>query len=224
MNNEFLRPRENRCKWLNNLGVMREWVYIVNEDRCKFSSKNNYLSRFTKSMNRFRQHKYTPEEQWRLMRFRQKLNRFKFPRMKIDTVQIKMNRFNASQRVLWYASYLNDSIQEWIDSRNIESIHTKSESLCDTFQIAMNRFICAETEFRKQMKEILTHEKKNIMPQITNNMLGKTNLQLKHHQNDGWQNKLQISLSSFNVVKISWLFIFTGIEVFFLTWGVSTRC
>jgi len=62
MNNEFLRPRENRCKWFNNLGVMREWVYIVNECKCKFSSKNNYLNRFTKSKNRFRHQKNKPDE------------------------------------------------------------------------------------------------------------------------------------------------------------------
>jgi len=39
MNNEFLRPKENRCKWFNNVGVMREWVYTENECKCNFRAK-----------------------------------------------------------------------------------------------------------------------------------------------------------------------------------------
>ena len=46
MNNEFLRPRENRCKWFNNLGVMRKWVYIEKKGKCKFSAKNNWVNWF----------------------------------------------------------------------------------------------------------------------------------------------------------------------------------
>ena len=61
LNNEFLRPRENRCKWFNILGVMREWVYIENKGKCKFSCKNNYVNRFIKWVNRFRQQKCKSE-------------------------------------------------------------------------------------------------------------------------------------------------------------------
>ena len=31
MYNEVLRSRENKCKWFNELGVMREGVYKENE-------------------------------------------------------------------------------------------------------------------------------------------------------------------------------------------------
>ena len=64
---------------------------------------------------------------------------------------------------LSYVSSLHDTVQEWIDSRYFESIHTKSESLCDTILIIVNRFINAETKFWQQMKRILTPGKKNIM-------------------------------------------------------------
>jgi len=57
MNNEFLRPRENRCKWFNCLGVVRRSVYIVKGEKTQFSHKINRLNRFTKCLNRFRQQK-----------------------------------------------------------------------------------------------------------------------------------------------------------------------
>jgi hypothetical protein len=66
MNYEFLRPRENRCKWFNTLDVMKKWVYIEGSGKCKISHKNNIVNRFTKCVNRFRQQKYKSEtyEDW----------------------------------------------------------------------------------------------------------------------------------------------------------------
>jgi len=61
MNNEFLRPRENRCKWFHVLGVMRMWVYIERSGKCKITAKNNIVNWFTKCVNWFRHKKYKPE-------------------------------------------------------------------------------------------------------------------------------------------------------------------
>jgi len=47
MDKEFLRPRENRCKWFNDFRVMRRRVYIVKEGKAKFRTKNNSMNRFT---------------------------------------------------------------------------------------------------------------------------------------------------------------------------------
>ena len=67
--------------------------------------------------------------------------------MKIDTIQIKMNRFNASQRV----SMIRFKFK-MIQFRG-ESIHsflsrlTQVRELSDTIQILMNQFNSAETCF-----------------------------------------------------------------------------
>jgi len=94
MCNEFLRPRENSCKLFNNLEVMRRGTGIVRRNKAKISHKINMV-------NRFRQQKTIQK------------------RMKDDTIQciresipvspgwrmlrfiLQMNRFSASQRVLW---------------------------------------------------------------------------------------------------------------------------
>jgi len=127
MSNEFLRPRENRCKWFNALGVMRKCVYVEKGGKCKISAKNNRVNRFTYCVNRFRQLNDKSDKQWSLICIRHKLNRFKSPQVKIDTIQTLMNRFNQSQRVSWYDSLKFESIQArkkwkidadsiWIDS------------------------------------------------------------------------------------------------------------
>jgi len=64
MNNEFLRPIENRCKWFNALGVMRKCVYIEKGGKCKIAAKNNIVNRFTKCVNRFRQQEDKPDDDW----------------------------------------------------------------------------------------------------------------------------------------------------------------
>jgi len=38
--------RENRCKWVNILGVTRKWQYIKKEIKCKFFVKNNIVNPF----------------------------------------------------------------------------------------------------------------------------------------------------------------------------------
>jgi len=47
MNNEFLRPRENSCKWFNNFEVMRRRQYVREGRKAKFSHKNNCMNWFT---------------------------------------------------------------------------------------------------------------------------------------------------------------------------------
>ena len=112
MNNEFLRPRENSCKWFNNFGVMRRKVYIVMKGKYKILSKMNWA-------NRFRPYKTKQEKTkmwWRMMGVKQELNRFKIPRMRFDILISIMNRFRLSQRVWWVESNKYDTIHIWIDS------------------------------------------------------------------------------------------------------------
>jgi len=160
MNNEFLRPRENSCKWFNVLGVMRKCVYIEKGGKCKISAKNNWVNRFTYCVNRFKQLNDKPDEQWRLIRIRHKLNRFKSPQMKIDTIQTLMNRFNQSQRVLWFDSKTFESIQArkrwkidvvniWIDSQILWI-----DSHVNRFKKTVNRFIM--NLFRKIVNRFTT--------------------------------------------------------------------
>ena len=134
MSKEFLRPRENRCKWFNAFGVMRR-LFIRKGDKTKFSHKNNRLNRFTKCLNRFRQQKDRLEkyEGWYDSRYiwvdsnvpRGRLNRFK----------LRVNRFDASQRVLWDDSRKKETMHIWIDSDRCESIHMKSEALLNRFRL-----------------------------------------------------------------------------------------
>jgi len=111
LNNEFLRPRENRCKWFNGLGVLRKCLYIEKGGKWKNLAKNNIVNRFTKCVNRFRQLNNNQDGLWRLIHIIHLLNRFICSRVKIDTIQILMNRFNQSQRVfmIWFNII-------WIDS------------------------------------------------------------------------------------------------------------
>ena len=134
MSNEFLRPRENRCKWFNTFGVMRRRLFIERGDKTKFLHKNNRLNRFTKCMNRFRQQEDRPEKyegwydsgyiwvdssvpRWRLIRFK-----------------LCVNRFNAIQRVLWDDSSKKETMHRWIDSDCDESIQTDSKWILTIFQ------------------------------------------------------------------------------------------
>jgi hypothetical protein len=102
-------------------------VYIEKGGKCKISAKNSRVSRFTYCVNRFRQLNDKPDEQWSLILIRHKLNRFKTPQMKIDTIQTLMNQFNQIQRVSWYDSLKFESIQarrKWkmdVDNISIDS-------------------------------------------------------------------------------------------------------
>jgi len=46
MNSEFLRPRENSCKWFIDSRVMRRIIYIVRGDKTKILHKINIVNRF----------------------------------------------------------------------------------------------------------------------------------------------------------------------------------
>ena len=84
-------------------------------------------------------------ELWRLIRIWHFLNRFKYPRMKIDMIQTLMNRFNQSQKVLWYDSLKFESIQagkkEKLMLLTFELIRRFSESIyMNRFKKTVNRF------------------------------------------------------------------------------------
>ena len=122
MNNEFLRPRENICKWFNTFGDVERSVYIAKGEKTQFSHKINRLNRFTKCLNWFRQQNQT-REVWRMIQFKTKLSRFKW-----------------TQDEDWY-----DSNFLWIDSRQVrefcETIQTeKRRFIHESIQVDMNRF------------------------------------------------------------------------------------
>jgi len=155
MNKEFLRPRKNRCKWFNELGVMRRRLFIERGDKTDFSHRHNRVNRFTKWVNRFRQQKTThncmKDETIQCMCESIQVSR----RWRLIRVNLLMNRFNVSQRVWWDDSNWNESIQVWIDSGRYESIHQKSETLMsrfrshkmafDTFSQGHNRILTKDT-------------------------------------------------------------------------------
>ena len=132
---EFLRHRENRWKWFNTFGVMRTRLFIRRCYKTRFSQKNNRLNRFTKCLNRFRQLKDRLEkyEGWYDSRYiwvdssvlRWRLNRFK----------LRVNWFDASQRVLWDDLSKKETMHIWVDSDRCESIHMKSKTLLNRFRL-----------------------------------------------------------------------------------------
>ena len=139
------RPRENRCKWFNNLGVTKRSVYIYLGGKCKNSPKNNIVNRFINCVNRFRKQGDKPDGLWWFIRFRHNMNWFKMPRMKIEAIQIILNWFNISHKVL-----MIQFRQIWLDSKYHVTIHTMYETLGDTIQAKVNRFISSEKLFWQQ--------------------------------------------------------------------------
>jgi hypothetical protein len=111
-------------------------------DKSKILHKNNLVNWFTKWVNRFTQQKTTQEcmkdetiqwmsesiqvsPWWRMIRF-----------------NLQMNRFSASQRVLWDDSDWNESVQVWYNSRSCESIHLYSETYMNRFSVWWVDSIC----------------------------------------------------------------------------------
>jgi len=135
-------------------------VYIEKGGKWKILVKNNRVIRFTYCVNWFRQLNDKPDEQWSLICIRHKLNRFKSPHMKIDTIQTLMNRFNQSQRVSWYDSVKFESIQarkKWkIDADNIwiDSNLLWIDSMVNGFKKTRNRFTV--NLFRKTVNRFTT--------------------------------------------------------------------
>jgi len=111
MNNEFLSPRENSCKWFNGLGVMRKCIYIEKCGKRKVSAKNNTVNRFSKCVNRHRQlnDKHDDNEDWYVS----------------DTLWIDSNV--PRWRLIWFKIL-------WIDSNKVIKFH-------DTIQHNLNRFM-----------------------------------------------------------------------------------
>jgi hypothetical protein len=135
MNNEFLRPRENSCKWFNKLGVVMRRLFIERGEKTKFSHKNNRVNRFTKCLNRFRQQKDRPEKYEGWYDSRHIWVDSSVPRWRLNQFKLCMNRFNASQRVLWDDSSKKETMHTWIDSNRCESIHMKSKTLLNRFRL-----------------------------------------------------------------------------------------
>ena len=134
MNNEFLRPRENRCKWFNILGVMREWVYIEKKGKCKFLAKNNSVNWFSKWVNRFKplKDKAAKNEDWYVSC--QDWINSKYPEWRL--IRFKLLRIYSRQvrKILWY-----DSCKGLIDShvsRFIKLVNRRIRSQ----RLLMNRF------------------------------------------------------------------------------------
>jgi len=115
MNNEFLRPRENKCKWFNTYGVMWKWVYIEGKWKSNFSSKINYLNRFIKCLNRFRQFdsKLSKRKRYKdwYVSCRLWINS-KETRMEIDTTQSILNPFNIIHKC-----FVRRVNQFWVESK-----------------------------------------------------------------------------------------------------------
>ena len=140
MNNEFLRFRENRCKWFNNLEVEKKSVYVVKGEKTQFSHKNNILNRFMYLVNRFRHQEGYAQTQERYE------NWCKSRDIWNDSSRPHgwMNRFRESQRVWWYDSRTNETIQTWIDSYAmwinswIDSFRVRD--FFETIQIGLSRF------------------------------------------------------------------------------------
>jgi len=128
---EFLRPRENICKWFNELWVTRWRVYIVRRKIAQFSHKNNRVNRLTKWVNRFRQQKDN-------LKLHQGWNDSLF--MWINSSEsIQMNRFKACQIVLWDVSnkkvdsYVIRFREFWMDSSIVRNFD-------ESIQYIVNRF------------------------------------------------------------------------------------
>jgi len=114
MNNEFLRPRENSCKWFNKMRVMRRRLFIERGDKTKFSQKSNWVNRFSNLMNRFKPYKTKQEgekNRCKMERVKRYLNRLKMPRRRLIQFIKRMNRFRQGQRDWWI-----DSNRKWNDS------------------------------------------------------------------------------------------------------------
>jgi len=90
MSNEFLRPRENRCKWINTLKKRRRSVYIVRVKRQNFRTKNNWIE----SIHLLIESIQTVE----------RLNPGKGKYMKIDASQEMYETIQASQKDVWIDS------------------------------------------------------------------------------------------------------------------------
>ena len=111
MSNEFLKPRENRCKWFNKFGVEGKGVYIVKGKKTQFSYQNNRLNWFIKCLNQFRQ-----------LKTEQRTKKNETIQCVYESIQVNLGwrwidsnclwiDSSADQRVLWDAS-----IYKWDDS------------------------------------------------------------------------------------------------------------
>jgi len=68
--------------------------------------------------------------------------------MKIDTIQSIFESIQCKSESFHDTFQIQtDTIQEWIDSQFIWVNSLKSESLCESIQTVMNRFISAEKTF-----------------------------------------------------------------------------
>jgi len=141
LNNEFLRPRENRCKWFNDFGVMRGVEYTVRSKKIQFSHEKNRVNQFTKWLNRFRHQENKPssarkwiDSEWDWVVSSEHRKQW------IDSyihiyIYIYANRLSVCQRHLWDDLDRKETIHAWIDSSRYKSIHIKSETLLNRFRL-----------------------------------------------------------------------------------------
>ena len=138
MSNEFLRPRENRCKWFNDLRVMRRRLFIERGNKTKFSHKSNWVNGFTNLMNRFNPYKTNQEgekNRSKMERVKRYLNRLKMPRRRLIWFIKRMNRFRQGRRDWWIDSSINwnDSYMNRFTMRTIRIIWNPRAS-CQLWQ------------------------------------------------------------------------------------------
>ena len=126
MNNEFLRPRENRCKWFNDFGVVRRAQYIGTRGKAKFLHKVNCMSRFTYYLNRFKPYKTKEkyDEEW----------------------NVSSDNWVDSNNPedVWY-----DSKQVWIDSDHVRELDRFKQKWYDR---SLNRFTIQVIRFIRSQR------------------------------------------------------------------------
>jgi len=147
MSNEFLRPRENRCKWFHEFEKEERSVYKVRGEKTQFSHKINKLNRFTKCLNWFKQQKNRPEKYEAWYDSDHIWVGSSVPRMKIDTIQTSyesiqnrsesfVRRFKIEKR-----RCIHESIQIYVNR------FTWIRNFIETVQTVMSRFKLIERWF-----------------------------------------------------------------------------
>jgi hypothetical protein len=130
MCNEFLRPKENSCKWFNNLGVMRMGVYIVKKGKCKILNKTTAWINSTNEWIDSNHYMTNWEDQ-------------ESYEVWCTSEYVWIDSNCPGWRLIWFKIWWIDSgkVRDilWYDSLNIET--TQSESI----QTSMKRFkLCSK--------------------------------------------------------------------------------
>jgi len=143
MSNEFLRPRENRCKWFNTFEVVRRVQYIGAKGKAKFSHKMNCVNRFTYYLNWFKPYKTREnyDEEWNVSS--DNWVDSNSPEG-FDTIQ---NKFELIQTML--ESLMSRFTEIWIDSGKKE-VKSRCWQHLNWFILFVNRFTCESIQRNRE--------------------------------------------------------------------------